>query len=146
MFGPPAPVQPTPSSSIAHPAPPAVAPVEPGADIEAINPVLAPSPENRKDASVGSVTCFACPAGQDTYRGAICMNGVACAAEGVTLQQLNIGIDKNDMAVTNALRKLEAARTELAKVKGQSKTKAMAYINTAVSELKTAGLKAGCKR
>ena len=145
MYGPPAPVIQAPAPSLAHPTPPNLAPVAPGTDIETTNPVLAPSPVNRKDDAVGSVTCFACPGGQNTYRGAICMNGVACAAEGVTLQQLNIGLDKNNTAVTTALRKLESARAELVKLKGPSRTKALQYLNNAVSELKTAGLKAGCK-
>lgn len=147
-IGPPMPARLAPAttgSSLAHPSPPNLAPVPADADIDTVSPALAPAPENRKDAAIGSVTCFACPEGQDTYHGAICMNGIACAAEGITLQQLNIGIERNNTSITTALRKLEAARTEVSKMKGPARTKALQYINTALTELKTAGLKAGCK-
>jgi hypothetical protein len=147
-MGPPIPpnlLPPQPTFSISHPPPPNLQPVAPGTDVEAVNPTLAPAPESRQDGAIGSVTCFACPDGQDTFHGAICMNGVACAAEGVTLQQLNIGVDRTSTPITTALRTLEAARAEISKMKGPSRGKALQYLNTAVTQLKAAGLRAGCK-
>lgn len=142
-----APAQSTITPSVAHPAPPAIQPSAGGDDSETSTPVLAPPPADaKKDGDLGSVTCFACPAGADTFHGSICMNGVACAAEGVTLERLNIAEGKQNPAITVALRKLEAARAELKKpVKGQSRSKALQLINTALTELKTVGLKTGCK-
>jgi hypothetical protein len=140
-----APAQSTITPSIAHPAPPAIQPSA-GGDTEDSTPVLAPVPADaKKDADLGSVTCFACPSGADTFHGSICMNGIACAAEGVTLERLKIDQGKDNPAITVALRKLEAARVELKKPKGQSSRKALQLINTALTELKTAGLKTGCK-
>lgn len=150
MMGPPIPgnlaAAPAPSTtSLAHPAPPNILGIEPASNDESSTPVLAPAPDNRSTTGVGSVTCFACPEGEDYYHGSICMNGIACAAEGVTLQQLKIGIGgKNDISVTSALRQLESARAALAKSDSKSRSKALDYINKAVSELKTAGLKAAC--
>jgi hypothetical protein len=63
----------------------------------------------------------------------------------VTLQQLNIGVDRNNTSITSALRKLESARAEIAKMKGPSRGKALSYINNAVTDLKAAGLRSGCK-
>ncbi|MEZ0224744.1 MAG: hypothetical protein ACAH83_09345 [Alphaproteobacteria bacterium] len=138
------PRMPPPSVPVSRPPPPAMQPIQPGANPETAMPVLAPSPESKKDTSLGSVTCFACPPGEDTFHGAICLNGIACAAETVTLQRLNLSQQPAGPAVTMALRKLEAARAELKKPKGKS-AKALQYINTAVVELKAASLKAGCK-
>lgn len=142
FVGPPVPPS---SVPVSRPPPPAIQPLQPGADPETVMPVLAPSLANRKEASIDSVTCFACPAGEDTFHGVICVNGIACAAESVTLQRINLSQQSPDPAVTMALRKLEAARAELKKPKGKS-AKALQYINTAVVELKAAGLKTGCKK
>jgi hypothetical protein len=138
------PRMPPPSMPVSRPPPPAMQPIQPGANPDTVLPVLAPPPESKKDGSIGSVTCFACPAGEDTFHGSICMNGIACAAETVTLQRLPLSEQPASPAVTMALRKLEAARAELKKPKGKS-AKALQYINTAVVELKAASLKAGCK-
>jgi hypothetical protein len=117
-----------------------------GVNIEDTTPVLATPATAPKDGDLGSVTCFACPDGADSYRGAICMNGVACAAEGLSIEQLKINEPPVNPAVKEALNKLEQARAELKKpVKSQSRTRALQYINTALTELKTVGLKAGCK-
>jgi hypothetical protein len=137
---------PAPVSSVAHPSPPALTPVAPDEDADTSTPVLAPAPDAKVSNNVGSVTCFACPEGQDYYHGSICMDGVACAAEGVTLQQLNIGVGKGNAALTEALHKLAAARVALTKTDKQSRAKALQYINGAASDLKTAGLKAACTK
>jgi hypothetical protein len=141
FIGPPVP---PPSVPVSRPPPPTIQPLRPSDDPETVMPQLAPAAgDKKKGEELGSVTCFACPPGQDVFHGTVCMNGVACAAETVTLQRLNINQPASP-AITAALRKLEAARAELKKPKGQSK-KALQYINTAVVELKAAGLKAGCK-
>jgi hypothetical protein len=133
-------------TSLAHPAPPSLAPAPPGVDLDTTTPTLAPPPDAAKVSNeLGSVTCFACPEGQDYYHGSICMDGVACAAEGVTLQQLNIGVGRGNAALTEALHKLAAARVALTKTDKESRAKALQYINSAASDLKTAGLKAACK-
>jgi hypothetical protein len=137
---------PTTTVPVRHAGPPDVAQPPAGVNIEDTTPVLATPAIPVRDESLGSVTCFACPSGEDTYHGAICMNGIACAAEGLTLEQLKIHEPAGNPAVKVALQKLEAARAELKKPgKTQSKGKALQYINTALTELKTAGLKAGCK-